>query len=85
MGTPNPQATVLLYAHPHTLLPGNTILCAVDELNDLPWSSTLAGTIKQHWWNGSCLLDVPIVGAEGNHCKCTQIVCFTALQHWFRI
>ena len=28
----NPQATVLLYAHPHTLLPGNTTLCAVDEL-----------------------------------------------------
>ena len=32
MGTRNPQATVLLYAHPHTLLPGNTTLCAVDEL-----------------------------------------------------
>ena len=48
-------------------------------INAVPWSSTLAGTIKQHWWNVSCLLDVPIVGAEGNHCKCTQIVtlCFT--------
>ena len=32
MGTRNPQATVLLYAQPHTLLPGNTTLCAVDEL-----------------------------------------------------
>ena len=32
MGTRNPQATVLLYAHPHTFLPGNTTLRAVDEL-----------------------------------------------------
>ena len=31
MGTRNPQATVLLYVHPHTLLPGNTTLSAVDE------------------------------------------------------
>ena len=42
--------------------------------NVVPWSSTLAGTIKQHWWNVSCLLDVLIAGAEGNHCKWTQIV-----------
>ena len=25
-------AWTILYAHPHTLLPGNTTLCAVDEL-----------------------------------------------------
>ena len=35
MSTRNPQATVLLYAYPHTLLPGNTTLCAVDELKGL--------------------------------------------------